>query len=197
MSFSLLLIRHGLTRWNQQGRIQGHTDVDLCPQGREALDGLRPPPPWRHGRCFRSPLQRARHTARLLGIHGSEPVVALTEMSWGEWEGATLAELRRRHGHAMARNEALGLDFRPTGGESPREVVQRLQQWVLHLPQTGAACAITHKGVIRAMLALATGWDMTSDFPQRLHWDAGHAFSVQAGQARVQRLNVALRRDGD
>jgi hypothetical protein len=33
-------------------------------------------------------------------------------MSWGDWEGFTLAELRETHGDMYAQNEARGLDFR-------------------------------------------------------------------------------------
>jgi probable phosphoglycerate mutase len=53
--------------------------------------------------------------------------------------------------------------------------------------------AITHKGVIRAVLALATGWDMLGKPPHRLSWSAAHLFRLdRAGRPRVERLNLAL-----
>ena len=55
---------------------------------------------------------------------------ALIETDWGHWEGRTLAELRQRHGGEMAALEARGLDFRPPGGESPRDVQARLASWL-------------------------------------------------------------------
>jgi probable phosphoglycerate mutase len=52
---------------------------------------------------------------------------------------------------------------------------------------------MTHKGVIRAVLALASGWDMTAPPPTRLRWDCAHMFTVgAAGRLAVERLNVPL-----
>ena len=49
----------------------------------------------------------------------------------------------------MSENEAAGLDFRPAGGESPRDVQDRLLPWLAGL--RGPTVAVTHKGVIRAL----------------------------------------------
>jgi probable phosphoglycerate mutase len=87
-------------------------------------------------------------------------------MDWGAWEGRTLADLRAEAPAAMAANEARGLDFRPQGGESPREVRARLEPLLAEFQ--GDVICVTHKGVIRAALSLATGWDMTSKPPVRL-----------------------------
>lgn len=192
---ALLLIRHGRTQWNEQGRIQGHRDMPLSAAGRRALEGLRAPAPWLDGLWYSSPLARATETARLLGAPKLELEERLKEMDWGEWEGARLAELRLRFGGRLAENEARGLDFRPTGGESPREVCVRLASWIQEL-KGGAqrpVVAVTHKGVIRAMLSLATGWDMSGRFAQPLDWRCGHAFAVNdRGLLEITRLNVAL-----
>ena len=70
---------------------------------------------------------RAMDTARLLGLD-PKPEPRLIEMAWGEWEGKSLedlrAELRRRR---WRRTRRRGLDFRPPGGESPRDVQERLR----------------------------------------------------------------------
>ena len=53
--------------------------------------------------------------------------------------------------------------------------------------------AVTHKGVIRALYALATGWDMTDKPPTRLTARGAHLFAVAAdGRPVVRRLNVPL-----
>jgi probable phosphoglycerate mutase len=54
----------------------------------------------------------------------------------------------------MTQNEAAGLDFRPPGGESPRDVQERLKPYLASL--AGPTIAVTHKGVLRALYALAT-----------------------------------------
>jgi probable phosphoglycerate mutase len=139
-----------------------------------------------------SPLLRARETAALLGLEDATPEPRLAEMDWGRWEGRTLAELRALPG--MAAREAAGLDFRPDGGESPREVQARALDFLRDCAAAGApTLAVTHKGVIRAVLALATGWTMQGEAPVRLRWDRLHVFALGAdGTPRVERLNVEL-----
>lgn len=193
----LLLIRHGVTRWNEAGRIQGRRDVALSAHGRAAMAARAVPDAWQSSQWYASPLVRARDSARLLGGSQVTTEAALIEMDWGEWEGCTLATLRARLGEAMRINEAAGLDFRPAGGESPREVRARLQAWLAAIPPAGPALvAVTHKGVIRAALSLAADWDMRAAFRPRLDWSCGHAFRVGArGTLAVVRLNVALEAD--
>jgi broad specificity phosphatase PhoE len=96
----------------------------------------------------------------------------------------------------MAAAEAAGLDLRPPGGESPREVQARVRPLLAEIAQSGRpTAAVTHKGVIRAVLALATGWDMRDKPPHRLDWSAAHLFRLDAsGKPRIARLNVALER---
>jgi broad specificity phosphatase PhoE len=53
--------------------------------------------------------------------------------------------------------------------------------------------AITHKGVIRAVLSLATGWGMKDKPPYRLSWSAAQLFRLDAaGRPSVARLNLPL-----
>lgn len=191
---ALLVLRHGPTAWNDAGRIQGRSDVALSPAGIAAVKRWRLDADWAGWRWFTSPLARCRETARLLGASAT-PEPALIEMDWGRWEGARLDALRARLGPAMARNEARGLDFRPEGGESPRAVQDRLRPWLAALAGDGAASvAVTHRGVIRALYARATGWDMTGKPPQRLtRHGAAHLFTLGAdGTPAVARLNIAL-----
>ena len=117
-------------------------------------------------------------------------------MGWGEWEGETLAGLRARLGTKMAMAEAAGLDFRPTGGESPREVQARVMPLLAEIADSArSTAAITHKGVIRAVLSLATGWDMREKPPHRLSWSAAHLFRLdESGRPTVARLNLPLER---
>jgi broad specificity phosphatase PhoE len=186
------LLRHGATAWNEEGRLQGRRDEPLSPAGR-AVTAWRLPPEFAGWRWATSPLRRARETASLLG---AESVVAdprLVEMDWGEWEGRTLAELRAMVPD-MAAREAAGLDFRPDGGETPREVQTRVLGFLRDCTAGGVpTVAVTHKGVIRAMLALSSGWTMRGKPPARLRWDAIHLFALDAaGRPRIERLNVGL-----
>ena len=123
------MIRHAATAWNEAGRIQGRTDVPLGERGRRALDGRRLPARFASFRVYSSPLARAVETAALLGL--GMPVLdpRLAEMDWGEWEGETRASVAAADPDGVARNTARGRDFRPSGGESPREVQARIVDW--------------------------------------------------------------------
>jgi probable phosphoglycerate mutase len=192
----VLLIRHGRTSWNAEGRIQGHTDIPLSPAGREALSGCRVPARFGRLRWHASPLARAVETAGLLGARDLTIDPRLVELRWGEWEGSTKPEIRERHGEAFAENEARGLDFRPPGGESPRELRVRLEGWLEDVCAAGApVAAVTHKGVIQMALALATGWDLVSRAPVRLEWDRAQHFCVSgtSPRLRLEAPNVTLR----
>lgn len=194
MTVPLLVLRHGPTAWNAEKRCQGHADVPLSPEGVDAVRRWRLPPEADGGRWLSSPLRRCLETARLLG---ADPAIdaALIEMDWGDWEGERLPELRARLGMAMAANEARGLDFRPAGGESPRDVQQRLKPWLSRTAAEGAATvAVTHRGVLRALYALASGWDMTGESPHRLtRHGVGHLFALAPdGAPAVERLNIPL-----
>lgn len=186
----LLVIRHAATDWNRAGRIQGRTDQPLGDAGCEALKHVQLPPEWRGARCVSSPLRRTIETARLLGLD-PHPDARLIEMDWGAWEGRTLADLRAEFGSVMAENEARGLDFRPPGGESPRDVQARLHPFLRDLREP--AIAVTHKGVLRAFYALATGWTMHAKAPDRLLPGRAHLFEIASdGAPSISALNIAL-----
>ncbi len=165
----LIVLRHGATAWNLDGRIQGRADPPLSPEGRAAVAAWSLPSAWLELPCWVSPLRRARETAALLGFAEPMSVPELIEMDWGRFEGRTLAALRAELGPKFAANEARGLDFRPEGGEGPRDVIGRLRPWLGSLAgRSGAAVIITHKGVRRALLARATGWDMCGPPPLKV-----------------------------
>lgn len=169
----LALIRHAPTAWNEAGRIQGRADTALSPAGEAMAAGWRLPAPLAGWRWLASPLARARRTAALLGRADAESEPRLAEMDWGRWSGESLAVLRAREGRAMAVNEGRGVDFRPPGGESPRDVQRRLTGLMAALAGDGRDCvAVTHRGVQRAALGLATGWDFLAPPPLALARDA-------------------------
>ena len=218
----MVMIRHAPTAWNAAGRIQGHTDVPLSGDGRRALAGRRLPERFGAYRVHSSPLARAVETAALLGLEAPVLDRRLMEMGWGEWEGRTRAALAAADPAGVARNEARGPDFRPPGGESPREVQARIVDWARsaaagpppgtvrnHRSPAGSVArsparssshvvAITHKGVVKALLGLACGWDLTGKSPVRLDWTRAHRFRFDpaTGAFTLAEPNIRLERDG-
>ena len=173
------LVRHGRTAWNDAGRMQGRADVPLSEAGRMQVRGWRLPAALAAAQFVASPLARACETAALLGVPRVAVDAALIEMDWGDWEGETLERLRVLHGSAFADQSARGLDFRPPGGESPRDVQRRVEPWLSRIgDRRRPLVAVTHQGVIRAVMALLTGWDMIGKAPVRLADDVVHVFDV-------------------
>ena len=194
MGGALVLIRHGETAWNRQKRLQGRADVPLTADARAALARRRLPPRFHDAAWFASPLSRTVATARLLGANGLIIEPRLIEMDFGAWEGHRLADLRAGAEQAMAANEARGLDLHPPGGESPRQVQDRLRPWFAERAAAGGlAVAVSHKGVIRAVLAMAYDWDMLGKPPVRLDWRAAHVFAIGLdGAILAKDLNIGL-----
>ena len=175
------LIRHGRTAWNEAGRIQGRADPPLSPAGRAQVRSWRLPAAWQDAVCIASPLRRATETAALLGHPTAEVDGRLVEMDWGRFEGRTLAELRAELGPEMQALEAAGLDFRPPGGESPREVAARLAAFLAETARSGRDhLLVTHKGVLRASIVLACGWDMLGKPPVRCRDDQALVHELRA-----------------
>ena len=189
------LIRHATTAWNEEGRMQGRRDIPLSDRGRAQARAWKIPAGLANGATWvSSPLSRAVETAEILIGRVVARDSALIEMSWGDWEGCTLDELRAAPGGAYARNEARGLDFRPPGGESPRDVLARLQPWLERVAASElSVVAVTHLGVLRVMLSAATAWDMIGKPPLRLESDAIHRFAVdRRGRVTIDACNIPL-----
>lgn len=113
-------------------------------------------------------------------------------MDWGQFEGLRLSEINHQI-ETLRLQPDRGLDLLPPGGESPRMVRARVAEWLKQLPlKRVATIAVTHKGVIRAALSLATGWDMQHSFSEKIHWHLPLAFELtETGSFELIRVNCA------
>ena len=190
---SIALIRHGPTLWNEQRRLQGQADIPLSADGIKRVKTWRVPNRFIEYRWFVSPLMRARQTAAILGLTTkTEP--AIIEMDWGEWDGRTGQELQDKYGEGFSERKKQGIDLRPDEGESPREVRQRVREWIGRVSQNGLPTgAVSHQGIIRATMSLATGWNMINPPPEEIKWDAIHLFEINSkGDVKIMELNISL-----
>ena len=185
----LLILRHGPTDWNKAKRLQGRSDIALSEEGRQEVQKWRVSQQYEEFEWVTSPLIRAVDTAKLLG-HDARVVSALAEMSWGDWEGRIWQDLLSVDDPELDANRARGLDFRPKGGESPREVQQRLNPWLEAL--TRPTVAVCHKGVLQALYSLATGWKMTEKAPDKILNACAHLFEIEQGTPVLRKMNISL-----
>jgi broad specificity phosphatase PhoE len=193
----IVALRHAPTAWNRDRRLQGRTDVALDEDGVAVAARWRIDPDWAGYRILSSPLQRARMTAAILFPDAEVGIDRrLIEMDFGAWEGKSLVELRADPAGDATSREAMGLDFKAPEGESPREVQERILPLLARLAELERPTVlVTHKAVIRALYALATGWTMIGKPPTKLRPNCAQLFRLEAGgMPAVDRLNVGLER---
>lgn len=97
----IILIRHGETTWNIEGRYQGQEDTPLSTrgleQGRLLAQGLKDVP---LDICISSPLQRSYQTCKFCADLHKLPVstdARLTEINHGDWEGVLAPDIAKAY----------------------------------------------------------------------------------------------------
>ncbi|MCW4385590.1 histidine phosphatase family protein [Salinibacterium sp. SYSU T00001] len=158
----LLLVRHGITAWNLEGRYTSRSDVALHADAHEALDAtaalLRGE---RIDRVLSSPLRRCVETAEFLRARGDiaaplELLDDLREMDFGEFEGRSRAELAASHlAEAYEHWMRVHDDF-PTapGGEAWADVSARAARVLAHA-HTGTTLVVSHGYLLRTLIVTA------------------------------------------
>ena len=154
LSARIVLVRHGQSTWNAEGRLQGQADPPLSKLGRReavALRGLLTGFPAE--RVLSSDLRRTRETAAALGHPEATPDPVWREIDVGEWAGRLLADLP-----AGPEPSWRGGDLLPPGGERWEELVARVADALEALMAEGGDwLVVTHGGVIRAAVSYVTG----------------------------------------
>jgi len=163
----LVLVRHGETDWNREGRWQGHSDTALNDTGRaqarrvaEQLQDV--------DAVYSSDLARARETADIVAAELGLPVredERLRERSFGAWEGLTAPEIEERFTDELARWRA-GEGHGAADAEPFDAFANRVRSFLddaiaRHTNET--ALIVAHGGSIRVIHALALGLDYVRD----------------------------------
>ena len=124
------LVRHGETSANALGVWHGSTDTALTPAGHRQAERVAEQLATTHADAsalYASPLARARDTARpiaeRLGL-AARIEEDLREYHLGAWEGISYADLVRQH--RLFERMRADPDWQPGGGESARQVAERL-----------------------------------------------------------------------
>lgn len=166
-----ILVRHGESQANADGRLAGHLDVGLTERGREqARQAGRALAGERFALAITSDLRRASDTARLLLDQWSEArgepppalrtVPDLRERSVGEWADLLRADLRAEGKMPYLTSWSLA----PPGGESQGQLARRVLPALAEIEagmsgQEGSILVVAHGGVMRVVLGLLEGRD--------------------------------------
>jgi phosphoserine phosphatase len=125
----IVLVRHGATDWNLQGRCQGASDRALSDAGiRQAEQIASMLGGEEIHAVYSSHLRRARQTAELISQPHDLPVLIeeeLRELDHGELEGLTFNEIKTRHAEFLTRWRTEPAEIRVPGGERLADVAQR------------------------------------------------------------------------
>jgi broad specificity phosphatase PhoE len=216
---SLFLARHATTEASVAGRNLGRRDdPPLAPAGRELASrlghamfleiGELPRPGTGELRLIASSALRCRETAdavaSVLIDAGLRPTAiesepGLIEIDYGDWDGFTADESRRRDPELRAAWEADPHETRAPSGESGRDVALRSQpvfdEVEAWLADGDARCAlvIAHNHVNRIRLCRLMGWP-PRDYRDRVVQDPGGysliTFPSGGGPSVVRRLNA-------
>lgn len=126
----LLLIRHGETDWNVQGRWQGQADVPLNQRGRQQAINIAQTLRYIDIHAiYSSDLQRAWHTARELARVKELPIqldTRLREIHQGEWQGLLIDEIISKYAQEFRQRRDNPLQVAPPGGETTLHVQERV-----------------------------------------------------------------------
>lgn len=153
----LILIRHGETLWNQEGRIQGFCDIDLSDAGLRQARQLA----WSLRTClihtiYSSPLIRARKTAEIINKYHSAPIhldPGLREMDNGDFEGLFYQELMAREKDFIRHWLANPASVKMPHGESLLDVQIRAWKVIENaLSQRGNCLVVSHNFTIASIL---------------------------------------------
>lgn len=186
--FDIVLIRHGVTEWNQKGLYQGHTDIPLLQSSYSELRSYKVPADWFKYKIISSPLIRAQETAQTLfsRVDFTEP--RIIEMNMGQWEGQSVTEIKKDDDYTPPSYGWKGWKSGPLGGESYAEVRERVQEWLSALE--GDTVAVTHKGVLLVAMAIAHDWDMASKRPFKLPSETAFVFSCEKGILKLKKTQL-------
>jgi 2,3-bisphosphoglycerate-dependent phosphoglycerate mutase len=170
----VILVRHGETLWNQQGRMQGQQDSPLTELGvRQARQVARRLKDLAFAALYSSDLGRAYRTALTVAEETGREIIAdtrLRERHFGVFEGLTHAEIRTRYPEHYERFASRDPEFAMPGGESAaafRERCLACMGEIASRHEGATAVVVAHGLVLDALYRSALGMrlDQPRGFP--------------------------------
>lgn len=149
---TLVLIRHGETDWNNEGRYQGQADPPLNAVGIKQAEDLLSSLKEEHiDALYSSPLRRALQTAQILAQRLRIPLITdprLMEIDQGEWETRLRAEIEHAYPELFHAWQTNPWEVTPPGGENLYAVKARVDEAIdeiLHKERSKTIGVVTHR----------------------------------------------------
>ena len=195
----IYLIRHGETEWNKTGRLQGHSNVLLSPEGIHQAQLLAEHMPFHNvDAIYSSDLSRAMETARILAAKLGLSVIqesGFREVNFGDWEGRNFSELATEVPEGFENFFTRPDKAHPPNGETFLEAQARALtalDEVIDERDEQSIIIVSHGAVIRLLLCAALG------MPLRKMWTisqfnmAVNILRLDDGNPTVELLNSTL-----
>lgn len=144
------MLRHGITDWNLEGRLQGRQDIPLSKNYTVTSDNVNLLSKISFDGFYISPLLRAKQTFDLLPITSKKIVFSneLCEMSFGKFEGWKLTDLPKDI--LINRNDNKWC-YRWEGGESYEDVDKRINMFLKNI-EIGVVGILAHQNVNKVIV---------------------------------------------
>jgi broad specificity phosphatase PhoE len=193
---SAILMRHGETPWNREGRVMGRNPIELSERGRSQVEGailvaqsLKP------DLIVTSPLVRARQTAEIIarGLAGVEIVEdsQISEVSYGRWEGMTYHDLIEDPHYAVYRESPV--EYPTPGGETIPQVqtrgVEAIHRAIATYPGQ-RLIFVSHGDIIRTVLCYFLGLELKFFHRLRIDNAALSGIQISGNFAEVKFMNM-------
>jgi probable phosphoglycerate mutase len=192
----LYLLRHGAIDWPEPEAFIGQTDPPLSEEGRrQALAWRKPIHEVGFAAVWSSDLKRCVETAALVFANDQTEIrflPGLREIHLGTWDGIPRRRIREGRPDLWAARGGDLSGFRPPGGESFRDLQQRVVRQVgcLAAEDPGPVCIVTHAGVIRVLICHCLGIPLANLF--RIRLDLARLSVVSMASGRVELLGLTL-----
>ena len=192
----IVIVRHGETDWNAEGRVQGHTDVPLNDAGRrQAESAARALQRAEVAAVYASDLERAAETGRIIAqLHGLDVRLsaALRERNLGVWQGHTLDEVGAFDPENLRLMRA-GEWFVPEGGETFEELRERVVAEVRRIAAAHEGQTVvvaTHGGPVKVATLAVLQAPFSAHTSMRTENAGLTTFLVRDGRFVLEAYNV-------
>lgn len=153
----ILLIRHGETDYNKEGRFAGMTDTGLNKTGEKQISTLRKKLKKENiDMIYSSSLKRCVETVKILKLKaGVNYSNNLQEMDFGRWEKLNYKEIEMNYKNEAAKWKSDWINYAIPKGESfaqmSKRVIEELER-ILKNHNNNKIAIVTHGGCVRTIL---------------------------------------------
>ena len=187
----LVLVRHGLSVYNDQNRFTGWKDVDLNQQGRdEAKQAVELLKSYEFDMAFTSNLIRAQETLDIIlkGINQNDISItknlALNERDYGDLIGQNKIEAAEKFGEEQVHIWRRSFDTPPPGGESLKDTADRVIPYLKneimpHILEGKTIIVGAHGNSIRAIVMHLQKYDSKQILKTEIGWCEPWVFSFE------------------